>query len=62
MKKMDRECTHGLRTVLFDEMDDLRAGIVKPAHANAVAKIAGAIIDLANFERDNELALGKYSN
>jgi hypothetical protein len=42
----------GLRDALFDELDGLRNGSTNPARANAVAKLAGQVIDCVKMELD----------
>lgn len=44
--------TEGLRDVLFEELDKLRAGKCNPSHANALAKITSCIIDTSRLEID----------
>ncbi len=40
----------GLRDALFDELDGLRLGTSNPARANAVAKLAGQVVDTVRME------------
>lgn len=40
----------GLRDALFDELDSLRDGTSNPTKANAVAKIAGTVVELVQME------------
>lgn len=42
----------GLRDALFDELDGLRNGSSNPARANAVAKLAGQVVDTVRMEMD----------
>lgn len=49
----------GLRDALFDELDGLRNGESNPAKANAVAKLAGQVIDTVKMELDVQKHLAK---
>lgn len=49
MKKAKRT-THGLRDILFDELEELRAGDGDPTKAMAVANLAKQIIGVAHLE------------
>ena len=49
MKKSKRT-THGLRDILFDELEELRSGEGDPTKAMAIAKLASQIINVANLE------------
>jgi len=49
----------GLRDALFDELDGLRNGESNPAKANAVAKLAGQVIDTVKMELDVQRHLAK---
>ncbi len=49
----------GLRDALFDELDGLRAGTTNPAKANAVAKLAGQVIDTVKMELDVQKHMAK---
>lgn len=49
----------GLRDALFDELDGLRSGTSNPAKANAVAKLAGQVIDTVKMELDVQKHLAK---
>lgn len=49
----------GLRDALFDELDGLRHGTSNPAKANAVAKLAGQVIDTVKMELDVQKHLAK---
>lgn len=40
----------GLREAIFDEMDALRNGSSNPTRANAVAKLAGSIVETVRME------------
>lgn len=40
----------GLRSALFDELDALRGGSSNAAKANAVAKLAGSVIETVKME------------
>ena len=42
----------GLRDAIFDEMDAIRNGDSNPTRANAVAKLAGSIVDTVQMELD----------
>lgn len=44
--------TLGLRTVLFDQIDGLRAGTVTAQESNAIARAAGSIIETVQLEMD----------
>jgi hypothetical protein len=44
----------GLRDALFDEMDALRNGNSNPTRANAVAKLAGSIVETVHMEMEVE--------
>lgn len=57
MKKQKRT-THGLRDILFDELEELRSGDGDPTKATAVANLARQIIGVANLEmRFHEMRL-----
>lgn len=49
----------GLRDALFDELDGLRQGTSNPAKANAIAKLAGQLIDTVKMEIDVQKHLAK---
>lgn len=49
----------GLRDALFDELDGLRNGESNPAKANAVAKLAGQVIDTVKMELDVQKHMSK---
>lgn len=40
----------GLRDALFDELEALRSGKSNPTQANAVAKIAGSVVETVKME------------
>lgn len=40
----------GLRNALFDELDGIRAGTSNTARANAVAKLAGQLVETVRME------------
>lgn len=40
----------GLRDAIFDEMDAIRNGSSNPTRANAVAKLAGSIVETVRME------------
>lgn len=40
----------GLRNVIFDELDALRAGTSNPTRANAVAKLASGVVETVRME------------
>lgn len=40
----------GLRDAIFDEMDSIRNGTSNPTRANAVAKLAGSIVETVRME------------
>lgn len=42
----------GLRDAMFDELDALRNGESNPTRANAVAKLAGSIVETVRMELD----------
>jgi hypothetical protein len=42
----------GLRDAIFDELDAIRAGQSNPTRANAVAKLAGSIVETVRMEID----------
>jgi len=44
--------TKGLRDILFDEIEELRAGNGDPVKANAVAHLAKQILNTARVEMD----------
>lgn len=44
--------TEGLRSVLFEEMDALRAGKTKPQRAQAIARMAMTIVSTMKLEMD----------
>lgn len=48
--KQSKRTTHGLRDILFDELEELRSGEGDPTKATAVAKLASQIIGVANLE------------
>lgn len=45
-----KRTTHGLRDILFDELEELRSGDGDPTKATAVANLARQIIGVANLE------------
>ena len=47
--KVDRTSS-GLRGVLFDALDDLRAGKMTPRNAAAVASLASQIVNVSKLE------------
>ncbi|MCK1465763.1 hypothetical protein IVB34_47640 [Bradyrhizobium sp. 2] len=49
--KMDRT-TAGLRNILLDEIDSLRAGETKQDRAHAIARLANAAIATVRLEMD----------
>lgn len=49
----------GLRDALFDELDGLRSGTSNPAKANAVAKLAGQVVDTVKMELDIQRHMAK---
>lgn len=49
----------GLRDALFDELDGLRNNTSNPAKANAVAKLAGQVIDTVKMELDVQRHMAK---
>lgn len=40
----------GLRDAIFDELDAIRTGTSNPTRANAVAKLAGSIVETVRME------------
>jgi hypothetical protein len=44
--------TAGLRSALLDEMDAIRAGTSNPSRANAVARVAGGVVETLRVELD----------
>jgi hypothetical protein len=46
--------TGGLVDALFEELDGMKAGTVNPSRANAVAKLAGTILDTKRLEMEAE--------
>lgn len=40
----------GLRDALFDELEALRSGKSNPTQANAVAKLAGSVVETVKME------------
>lgn len=40
----------GLRDAIFDELDAIRGGTSNPTRANAVAKLAGSIVETVRME------------
>lgn len=42
----------GLRDALFDEIDAIRNGSSNPTRANAVAKLAGGVVDTVRMEME----------
>lgn len=40
----------GLRDAIFDELDSIRNGTSNPTRANAVAKLAGSIVETVRME------------
>lgn len=42
----------GLRDAIFDEIDAIRNGSSNPTRANAVAKLAGSIVETVRMELD----------
>lgn len=42
----------GLRDAIFDELDAIRTGESNPTRANAVAKLAGSIVETVRMEVD----------
>ena len=51
MSKTDRSAS-GLREVLFDQIDRLRAGEIKADEAKATAHLAKGIVDLTRLEME----------
>lgn len=51
VKKLNRT-THGLRDVLFEEIEGLRNGTVDPSRSMAIANLAKQIINVAKVELD----------
>ena len=49
---MSKRTTKGLRDILFDEIDELRAGNGDPSKAQAVAQLARQILNTAKIEMD----------
>lgn len=47
----------GLREVLFDQIDRLRAGEIKPDEAKATAHLAKGIVDLTRLEIEAHRAM-----
>lgn len=60
-KKQMERTTLGLREVLFDEIDLLRAGLTNHQKVNALAKSASAIIGTVRLEMDYKKMLLNYS-
>ena len=52
----------GLRDALFDELDNLRNGSTNPARANAVAKLAGQVVDTVKMELDVQKHIAKHKS
>jgi hypothetical protein len=50
LTKKTKRTTHGLRDILFDELEELRTGDGDPTKATAVANLARQIIGVANLE------------
>jgi len=49
----------GLRDAIFDELDAIRNGTSNPTRANAVAKLAGSIVETVRMEVEvNKYARG----
>jgi hypothetical protein len=48
----------GLRDAIFDELDALRNGVSNPTRANAVAKLAGSVVETVRMEIDAQ----KFAN
>lgn len=44
--------TVGLRAALLDELDAIRAGNSNPSRANAVARVAGGVVETLRVELD----------
>lgn len=42
--------SRGLRDALFDELEALRTGKSNPTQANAVAKLAGSVVETVKME------------
>lgn len=49
----------GLRNALFDELDGIRSGTSNTARANAVAKLAGTLIETVRMELEVQRQMGK---
>ena len=50
-KKSDiKRTSQGLRDALFDELEALLSGESNPTQANAVAKIAGSVVETVKME------------
>ena len=49
--------SQGLRDILFDEIDFIRAGTSNPTRANAIAKMVGGVVETVEMEMivDNHL-------
>ena len=51
----------GLRDVLFDELESLRAGGSNPTQANAVAKLAGSVVETVKMEIEAQKFIASIS-
>jgi hypothetical protein len=51
----------GLRNALFDELDSLRQGASNTARANAVAKLAGQVVETVRMEIDVQKHVAKMA-
>lgn len=49
----------GLRNALFDELDGIRAGTSNTARANAVAKLAGQLVETVRMELEVQRHMAK---
>jgi len=51
----------GLRDVLFDELDALRHGKSSPTQSNAVAKLAGSVVETVKMEIEAQKFISSMS-
>lgn len=52
----------GLRDAIFDEIDAIRNGASNPTRANAVAKLAGSVVETVRMEMEVERHLNSAAS
>ena len=50
----------GLRDAIFDELDSIRSGTSNPTRSNAVAKLAGSIVETVRMEVEVQKHMLQY--